>query len=290
MSTPTQDFSGLWNANDKIRSAAKWIVASSAAVGAALLAGSQLSNIGKLPPSEGRFWWAVVGAVIGLIAVVCAIWLATRILLPLTVTIDQLVRQWDHPKRDLKPAVDFFKYDTTYLQHYGSSPQGLKQAQADNETALQDAGARGDQAAKDTGMETRLTLAATVLGLEQLAQHKVLEGRFRRNLRWLMLTTGLAAAGILAFAWASNPPAAQPPAADLKNAILAHANLRDADLKNAVLDHADFTCADLTGADLKHASLVGAKWHDTTCPDGKNSDKVGGSCAGHLTAEGDAEE
>ncbi|MFD3539619.1 pentapeptide repeat-containing protein [Streptomyces sp. NPDC058662] len=285
MPDPAQDYSGLWNANDKIRSAAKWLIASSAAVGAALLAGSQLSNIGKLAPSEGRFWWAIAGSVVGLVAVLIAIWLATRILLPITVTIDQMVRKWDNPTRDLKPAVNFFINDTSYLHEYGNSPQGLKDEQEKTERELKIAGNQGDQSAVDAGLIDRADLAGTVLQFEQLAQHKVLEGRFRRTLRWLILVTALAAAGIVVFAWASNPPAAPPPVAVLTNANLAHANLRDTDLDNAVLDHANLTGADLTGADLRHASLVGVTWHDTTCPDGTNSDRVGGTCAGHLTTE-----
>ncbi|MFJ5798476.1 pentapeptide repeat-containing protein [Streptomyces decoyicus] len=285
MPDPTQDFSGVWNANDKIRSAAKWLLASSAAVGAALLAGSQLSNIGKLAPSEGRFWWAIAGSVVGLVAVIVAIWLATRILLPITVTIDQMVRQWEHPKQDLAPAVRFFKNDTSYLEDYGSTPEGLKDQQKQTEDRLTAAGQRRDQPAIDAGLVDRANLAAAVLQFEQLAQYKVLEGRFRRTLRWLILVTAMAAAGIVVFAWASNPPATPPPVAVLTNATLVHANLRDADLDNAVLDHANLTGADLTGADLRHASLVGVTWHDTTCPDGTNSDRAGGTCAGHLTAE-----
>ena len=89
--------------------------------------------------------------------------------------------------------------------------------------------------------------------------------------------------GIVAFAWASNPPTEEPPSATLTGSNLSGANLRDADLKGANLDHVNLTDADLTGAELDGAMLTDVVWRTTVCPDGENSDDVGGSCAGHLT-------
>src|SRR4051812_12139050 len=59
-------------ATDKIRDAGKWLVGAFAAVGAALIAGSQLSSIGKLDVcghftlSCTRLWIALFGAALGL--------------------------------------------------------------------------------------------------------------------------------------------------------------------------------------------------------------------------------
>jgi len=45
---------------------------------------------------------------------------------------------------------------------------------------------------------------------------------------------------------------------------------------------ANLADANLTGADLTGAELAGVSWSDTTCPDGSNSDAVGGTCANNL--------
>jgi uncharacterized protein YjbI with pentapeptide repeats len=92
----------------------------------------------------------------------------------------------------------------------------------------------------------------------------------------------VAAIGIVAFAWAANPPA-KTVTADLRGAKLTGAFLRDADLRNARLDGADLTGADLTGADLTGASLTKVVWSRTTCPDGSVSDENAGTCQGHLS-------
>lgn len=73
----------------------------------------------------------------------------------------------------------------------------------------------------------------------------------------------------------------------LVGADLAGAALADASLVAADLSAADLTGADLTGADLRHARTAGAivagvTWSATTCPDGVDSDDVGGTCIGHL--------
>jgi len=66
MSEPATD--PFERANDRIRGAAKWLIASSAAVGAALIAGSQLSSVGKLEiglpttVASARLWIAAAGA------------------------------------------------------------------------------------------------------------------------------------------------------------------------------------------------------------------------------------
>jgi uncharacterized protein YjbI with pentapeptide repeats len=89
-------------------------------------------------------------------------------------------------------------------------------------------------------------------------------------------------------------------AADLRGANLEHAqigglgDLTAADLRGADLSDATISgIGALTGADVRGASLRGAtvsgldvlkfaRYFDTTCPDGTNSNRNGGTCAGHL--------
>jgi uncharacterized protein YjbI with pentapeptide repeats len=64
---------------------------------------------------------------------------------------------------------------------------------------------------------------------------------------------------------------------DLFTASLFNSNLTDANLSNADLQDAFLNGSDLTGADL-----TGVIWDNTTCPDGENSDIVGGTCINNL--------
>lgn len=70
--------------------------------------------------------------------------------------------------------------------------------------------------------------------------------------------------------------------ADLEDADLGLANLDDGDLGQADLDGAELGEADLTDASLDGATLTGVIWSNTTCPDGTNSDRDGGTCANDL--------
>jgi hypothetical protein len=283
----------LERANDRIREASKWLVASAAAVGAALIAGSQLSDIGHLPVgvptsvANARLWVAVLGAILGLLAVVHVIWRAVQILLPALVTIETLDAAWAVPPRHLRPVVDFFRGQPRYLQGF-DSPGELIEHRAERMGALAgppDQAALIDEERQQlmAGIQTEIgDLDQRVTAIEVMAAHELLKAQFHGALPRLLLSASLAALGVTAFAWAANPPD-RPATADLRNVRLVNAFLRDADLRNANLDHADLTGADLAGADLTGASIVDTIWRDTTCPDGSNSDDVGGTCAGHLS-------
>lgn len=54
---------------ESLRSTAKWLVGASAAVGAVLVAGLQLADLGQLPPTSWRLYAALAAAVTGLSAV-----------------------------------------------------------------------------------------------------------------------------------------------------------------------------------------------------------------------------
>jgi uncharacterized protein YjbI with pentapeptide repeats len=73
------------------------------------------------------------------------------------------------------------------------------------------------------------------------------------------------------------------------NASFHFANLKGADLVRANLSGAAMTRTYLVNANLRHVkgleSAVGldtATFGNTICPDGRNSDRVGGTCVGHL--------
>ncbi|MGB2568003.1 pentapeptide repeat-containing protein [Micromonospora citrea] len=278
----------LEKANDRIRDTAKWLVASAAAVGAALLAGSQLSSIGRLQPAwpdsveHARLWVAAAGAIAGLGAVVYAVWTAVQILLPKLVLVGELAAEWERPGRAAAPVVARFRANPKYLQGF-ATPQQVIDARERLIAEQRRAPAEGEPPVDRAAVRVRLAdLDERITAIEDIATHEALRAQFQHTLRRLLFATGLTAAGIVAFAWAANPPA-RTPAADLRHARLIGAYLRDADLRDAKLDHADLTGADLTGADLTGASIRGVVWRDTTCPDGTNSDASDGTCAGHLS-------
>lgn len=245
-----------------------------------MMAGSQLSNIGRLDWGW-RLWIALAGAALGLIAVVWAIWLAVRLLIPVIVTINQLDEQWRKPTKDFERAVEFFKAEPAQLGENWNTPADLKKDRDDTEKNRKEAKRQG-KCEEVKKLEKRSEqIRKWIRSIQQVAQNRTLEGRFDRTLKWLICAALLAAIGIVSFAWASNPPDKQP-SATLKNARLVGANLRDANLKDANLENSDLTNADLTGADLSGASITGVRWKNTTCPDGVNSDSVGLTCAGHL--------
>jgi len=278
-------------ANQRIRDAAKWLIASAAAVGAALIAGSQLSSIGRLDPGP-RLWIAAAGALVGLTAVVWAIWTAVGVLLPVLVLIADLAAGWEKPPRALRPVVRFLHQYPKFLQGVGSPAalitrrdklvEGLREAVAAKASAGDDPEALWES--EEELAKARAGLADVdqrITAVEDIANHEALKARFHACLRRLLAATVLAALGIVAFAWAANPPP-RTVTADLRNAGLVNAFLRDADLRGARLDGADLTGADLTGATLTGASISRAIWRNTTCPDGTNSDANRMTCAGHL--------
>jgi hypothetical protein len=280
VTAPEPPLSALAAANQRIRDTAKWLIASAAAVGAALIAGSQLSSIGRLdagwPTSAAtaRLWVAGAGALLGLAGVAFAIGAAVRVLLPVQVLIADLDDEWDAPGAQLRPVVAFLRARPKYLQGV-TSPAALIVRRAGLVAEL-------GQPHPDAGLRDAISSLDRRIGaVEDIASHEALKAMFARCLRRLLVAAVVGAAGIIAYAWAANPPAV-PVTADLRDARLAGAFLRDADLRGAKLDGADLTGADLTGADLTGASLVKVVWSRTTCPDATVSDANGRTCQGHL--------
>jgi hypothetical protein len=289
-------------ANQQIRDAGKWLVASFAAVGAALIAGSQLSNIGRLTVCFHvsvvctRLWWAIGGAVVGLSAVVWAIWTAVSLLIPETVSYQTLEAEWN---RGEKSAIyKFFRDNPVFLQGFKDF-NDLRQQEADAYKRFDQVIEELDKAPDRRKQELEIQAATLEVDLQDildrgdaifnLAGQVALANDFKtRILRRVLVAAAVAAVGIGLFAWAANPSPAPTESASLAGANLTGSdltgvNLRNANLKGADLTKANLTGADLEGADLTAARLEGITWSKTTCPDGKVSDSVGGTCLNHLT-------
>lgn len=101
------------SSSDKIREAGKWLVAAVAAVGAAVIAGSQLSDIGSLPICRptGTTWsqeWtscarlpiAVAASAVALVSIAYVLWAAARLLVPVGTPLDHLAELWTKTVED----------------------------------------------------------------------------------------------------------------------------------------------------------------------------------------------
>lgn len=279
-------------ANARVRETAKWLIASYAAVGAALLAGSQLSSIGKLDLSSGRFWVAAAGILVGVAGVAWAIWLAVQILVAQRLSPAAVEREWSNENSAIWK---YFSQDPVFFQ--GFRDFGDRRSQEDKavlrcnaaEAKLRSSRGRAIRRAKED-----VTAAYEALddiykrgdAMISLADQIHLASRFRTYvLPRSLVAVVVAAAGIALFSWAANPPPNESVSlrgADLSRADLTGADLARIDLSGADLSFANLTGVDLRGARLRDATLTGVTWSSTTCPDGTNSDAVGGSCENHL--------
>lgn len=270
----------LKDATDLLNGAAKWLIGALGAIGAVLIAGSQLSSIGSLTVGP-RLVAAIVGLGIGLTAVLYSIWQVVNLLAPERYTIRELSLEWqkagastdagvaDRRLARRYPVVDWLGRNPEYLAGH-ESPEQLRQHWQ-------------DRSAPD-----RAAALKAINELVRLANFRRSREDFVRTKRTLAVAMMIAAAGIGVFAWAANPSEGAAPS-------LRNANLSGADLGGVALTGADLTGADLTGADLTGANLTGAiltnvVWANTTCPDGVNSDDTGrgqgteaSSCEGHLS-------
>ena len=96
--------SGFASATESLRSTAKWLVAVAAGLGSILVAGVQLSDLGRLDVGY-RFAFAVVSMVGALVGVGAVAWLAQRVLVANSVSFRELIQSFDSAEREvLSPA------------------------------------------------------------------------------------------------------------------------------------------------------------------------------------------
>jgi hypothetical protein len=203
----------LTQAADRIRESAKWLLVSFAAVGATLVAGLQLADIGDLTNAgaENRLTWAIVGLALGLGGVVLAIAAASSVVTKSFVTLkwlasetaDSVAKQGiDDDKALLGGYTTVAELNDAYAAAMEERRDALKETYADpsNRAKLE----RADAADK----------WAIALGkiqepvLEQASFNRV-RGAYGAA-RWgILVGAALTAAGIAAFAWAANPPSTQ---------------------------------------------------------------------------------
>lgn len=283
---------------NQIREAAKWLIGSFAAVGAALIAGSQLSSIGKLPVCAStsidcaRLWIAGGGATIALLGVIWAVWTGVRLLAPSRRQASELQADW----KEGDAAHDYFKANPGQLQGFKDLDDMEAQVakayeEQDNLVArAREAKGKTAKALEDKAWEAYEGVKGLVQRADDvvtIANHVEYVSFFRKKaLRRLIFAAGAAALGIISFTWAANPPEVSSTAklrnANLAKSDLSGANLSGVDFTGANLIGVDFTQANLEGADFTNADLGGVTWSGTVCPDGTNSDAADQTCENHL--------
>ena len=306
-------FDPLQQQGDRVRDAAKWLLATLGTVAAILVAGLQFAAIGTVP-SGWRAAAAIGGAAVAIVGVVVLIGLVLKVMLPSETTIDELAAT-DAPKK-LRTYIARNKsllqgYDSiqALAEDYRKALNETKRAMDYYHAQLKKSGKEEDPSVRKAEAEARIAsarlsyldkrvgYATKYLAVEQLQGHL---GPSRQVVA--LLAAVAIGAGIGSYAWGTNAPKSAPRAsvpavlrgarlsdADLTRVALPHADLAGATLARASLAGADLSGADLTGANLKGARLVGARvdeviWNDTTCPDGTNSDDHKNTCQGHLNA------
>ena len=196
---------GIRGAADRIRETAKWLTVSLATLGAVLIAGSQLSDIGKLQPSSSRFVVAVVGGAIAATAAVTILALAIWVATTPAASLKQLASNPPAGLGDILTDQRFLdgmntvkELDAAYTAALTARNRAFATLkQQDNEAN------RKAAAASDADM---VSISYTVSSLLDVVSYMRLAYRWRRAGAALLACGVLAAAGIGVYAWAANPP------------------------------------------------------------------------------------
>lgn len=275
--TPEQP--SLAAGRDLIRSAAKWFITGIGAIGAVLVAGSQVSSLGALTVDSPRLWIAAAGVVLGLAAVLVAMWSVVDVLAGRLWTWDDVVAACSEsqPESLDRTEIRRRKFVREWIAQ-NPSALGSYESVQHIKTEYDNADPEDEHINDLTELMSELADKAATVDLD---------ARWLRLRRTIAVGVAIGAIGVVVFAWAANPPKPPPqPPASLMSASLVGADLRGASLRNADLTGADLTRANLANADLRGAKIDNVKWNQTICPDGTSSDKHGRgheeTCIGHL--------
>jgi hypothetical protein len=266
----------------------KWLAAALGGVGALLLGGLQLANLGGLEGFD-RIAASVLAGLVATLGVVGAIIVTVGAMMPISLTFADLEHADSDDGRRTKALRDWIGKNRRRLLR---GDERVADLSADYERALAEVNTRyaawyadpdnpeKEMRAKAAG-EWRLYLNGLISELVAEAKLHMTRRAVRRS-RWAVMGASVAvAAGIVVLILATTEPEA--PALDLRGADMTGLKLGNVELRGVNLSGMTIKNADLTGADLRDATIDGTTWVNTICPDGVNSDNAGKTCAGHLT-------
>jgi hypothetical protein len=309
--------SGFAGAAGNVRDTAKWLLAAFAAIGVVLISGVQFSDVATLD-SPQREQALALGA-LGLLGLALAVTGVADLLLPRSYTLKQLSEGSTRQERSIRDALNARSELLGGAGDVASLDQELATAMAEEKTArtewetVDDAGRPNAEKVLKSKAATLAYVSAVTANAGDWANYLGLRKAYTSAFRYRILPGVLVAivgfTGVLLLS--ANPSNQQPLSMSMAvvpsggsfaNARLSGANLSkvkmagvdfrgadltSADLSDGVFKGSDFSYANLRNAKLSGADLEGVTWKQTICPDGENSDAVGGSCGAHLTTPSD---
>jgi hypothetical protein len=210
MAEPSGD--RIASASNQIQVTAKWIIAAFAGVGAALIAGLQLTGLGKLDFVE--FLIAVAGLALALAAVLVAIWAVSKVLTPPEILLDELPEfVGDLTRKDVTllkgQAADLGTLLTRFKVMEEASRlrwEAVERKRNAGKVAAAEV-AEKEAEAKDEQYES---LEDAVAFLRHLALNQKVRKAFRDMWPWLVGTVIAVAIGVVDIAYLTNQPEDTP--------------------------------------------------------------------------------
>lgn len=190
----------LTEAVEQLRTNVKWTLIAFGAIGTTLLAGSQLSNLGKFSYSDARLWIALICAIVALGAASYAVYVAQSVAYSGYTQLNHL----DHDDRaflnDNNTLLEGFKtideikeaYESCIAERHNNMTNG-----ADIETLKAD----------KSNFQYLDNLVDNILSF---VRYNRIRTQVERSRNQLTLASLFAAIGLLGFAWAANPEKTPP--------------------------------------------------------------------------------
>jgi hypothetical protein len=202
---------------DRIRAAAKWLVAAFAAIATTVLAGTQFSSVGSLPVGF-RLIVAIAAAAVAVSALAIMIWILLDVLLVSQVTLGDLVRLADEDEPS--KLIEYIRHNPAWLSGF-ESLEDLSSAYVDalqderrKWSAYHDAQVSGARSATLSAAEADAQVASDWLDfvrgrvryLVNVMAFQKLRERMAGRRRWALFAGAVLVALCLGiFAWAVNP-------------------------------------------------------------------------------------
>jgi hypothetical protein len=201
-------------AANRARDAAKWLIAAYAAVGAALAAGIQVSNIGRIGGDDPRLWLALAGLVVAILAIAVAIGRVSRVLVSRPLTLPDLATK---PDKEIATVRNLVEGNRTIVgdQKLTEINDIYAKARADQMRVVvkqnRDEPVSDEElAAAQNANEAVDDLRTAVDDTMAVASYLQVTTAFERARPWLLSMAILTALGIVVFAAAANPAPRQP--------------------------------------------------------------------------------
>jgi len=190
----------LTQAVEQLRSNVKWTLAAFGAIGTTLLAGSQLSNLGKFDINEPRLWVALACAMAALGAAAFAV----RAALKVAYTGDTELSRLD------QTDIAYAERESALLEGFGTVEALRAAYYACIATRHQNLVAGAKLAVLQSDKATFLYLDGLVDSVLSYIRYNRIRQEAEKSTKALTAASIVAAIGLVGFAWAANPAKENP--------------------------------------------------------------------------------